>query len=139
MANQADVRRIAMLLPGTVEESGRFAFSVLVKGKLKGYAWAWRERLDPKKARVPSTSVLALRVQNLGEKDLMLQADPTRFFTEPHYNGYPAVLLNLSAVRVPELRMLLRDAWQCLVPKTPAQTSRKTAKPRAPSAKKRAR
>jgi hypothetical protein len=139
MANQADVRRIAMLLPGTEEGSGRFAFAVPVKGKLKGYAWAWLERKDPRKARVPSTSVLALRVQNLGQKDLMLQADPTKFFTEPHYNGYPAVLLNLSAVRVPELRMLLRDAWQCVMPSTSVQAARNTPKPRALTAKKRAR
>jgi hypothetical protein len=139
MATQADVRRIAMLLPGTEEVTGRFAFAVPVKGKLKGYAWAWLERQDPRKARVPSASVLALRVQNLGQKDLMLRAEPAKFFTEPHYNGYPAVLLNLGAVRVPELRMLLRDAWQCLVPRTPEKVSRKTPKPRAPSAKKRAR
>lgn len=113
MATQADVRRIAMTLSGTEEETGRFAFSVPVKGKLKQYAWVWLERPEPKKSRVPNASVLALRVTNLGQKDLMLQAEPTKFFTEPHYNGYPAVLLRLSEVRVPELRILLTDAWQC--------------------------
>ncbi len=103
-----------MTLPGTEEETGRFAFSVPIKGKLKGYAWAWLERLEPKKARVPSSSVLALRVANLGQKDLMLQAEPTKFFTEPHYNGYPAVLLRLGKVRVGELRTLLTESWQCV-------------------------
>ncbi len=117
MATQADVRRIAMTLPGTEAETARFAFSVAVKGKLKGYAWAWLERLDPKKARVPSTTVIALRVSSLAQKDLMIQAEPDKFFTEPHYNGYPAVMLRLGAVRVPELRALLRDAWQCVAPK----------------------
>lgn len=130
MATQADVRRIAMTLPGTEEETGRFAFSVPVKGKLKGYAWAWLERLAPKKARVPSASVLALRVPNLGQKDLMLQADPTKFFTEPHYNGYPAVLLRLSAVRVAELRSLLTDAWQCVVSPGGKSVSRETPRSR---------
>ncbi len=116
MATQADVRRIAMSLPGTEEETGRFAFAVPVKGKPKGYAWVWLERLDPKKARVPNPKVLALRTVNLSQKDLMLQAEPTKFFTEPHYNGYPAVLLRLSAVRVPELRLLLREAWRTVAP-----------------------
>lgn len=116
MATQADVRRIAMSLPGTEEEVGRFAFSIAVKGKLKRYAWVWLERQDPKKARVPNPAVLALRVANLSQKDLMLRAEPTKFFTEPHYNGYPAVLLRLTAVRVPELRTLLRDAWQSVSP-----------------------
>lgn len=116
MATQADVRRIAMALPGTEEGVDRFAFAVPVKGKLKGYAWVWLERSDPKKARVPNPSVLALRVANLGQKDLMLRAEPTKFFTEPHYNGYPAVLLRLSTVRAPELRTLLHDAWQTVSP-----------------------
>jgi len=120
MATQADVRRIARALPGTVEEPGRFAFALPVKDKLKGYAWVWLERLAPKKARVPNPKVLAIRVANLGEKDLMLKSDPVRFFTEPHYNGYPAVLLHLPTMRVPELRGLLRDAWRCAGGREPA-------------------
>lgn len=121
MATQTDVRRIAMALPGTEEETGRFAFSVLAKGKRRDYAWVWLERQDPRKARVPNPAVVALRVAYLGQKDLMLQAEPTKFFTEPHYNGYPAVLLRLAAVRVPELRALLRDAWQCVAPRVAQQ------------------
>ena len=106
-----------MTLPGTEEEAGRFAFSVSIKGKRKSFAWVWLERLErlePKQARVPNASVLALRVANLGQKDQMLQTEPTKFFTEPHYNGYPAVLLRLRTVRVTELRALLADAWQCI-------------------------
>lgn len=116
MATQATVRRIALSLPGTEEEVGRFAFAVMVRGKRKSYAWVWLERTALKKARVPNPSVLALRVANLEQKDLMLRAEPTKFFTEPHYNGYPAVLLRLNTVRVPELRSLLQDAWQMVFP-----------------------
>ena len=118
LATQADVRRIAMALPGTVAEPDRFAFSLAVKGKNKGYAWVWLERIAPKKARVPNPAVLALRVSSLAVKDLMIRAEPDKYFTEPHYDGYPAVLLRLEAVRVPELRGLLRDAWSCLAPKS---------------------
>jgi hypothetical protein len=135
MATHADVRRIAMALPGTEEESGRFAFSVPHKGKLKSYAWAWLERLEPKKARVPNATVLALRVATLGQKDLMLRTEPTKFFTEPHYTGYPAVLLRLSAVRVPELRTLLADAWQCVAPSVAHRESPRSSRPQATRAK----
>lgn len=126
-----------MTLPGTEEESGRFAFGVAHKGKRRDYAWVWLERLDPKKARVPNPAVLALRVASLASKDLMLQADPVRFFTEPHYNGYPAVLLRLAAVRVRELRALLTDAWRCVArpPKGPRATSRTTSKRKGPRAR----
>lgn len=130
MTTQADVRRIAMSLPGTLEESGRFAFSVSVKGKPKGYAWVWLERVEAKKARVPNPQVLAIRVANLAQKDLMLQAEPEKFFTEPHYNGYPAVLLRLGAVRTPELRTLLRDAWQTLAPSEKAAPAKRAKKQR---------
>lgn len=129
MATQADVRRIAMSLPGTEEEVGRFAFAVPSKGKRKGYAWVWLQRTEPKKARVPNPTVLALRVSSLERKDLMLQAEPTKFFTEPHYDGYPAVLLKLSTVRAPELRTLLHDAWQTVLPR--ATRSEGKAKPPA--------
>lgn len=140
MATQADVRRIAMTLPGTEEESGRFAFAVPHKGKSKGYAWAWLQRTDPGKARVPNPAVLALRVSNLSEKDLMLRADPVKFFTEPHYNGYPAVLLRLATVRVPELRSLLMDAWRCVAPpalKEPRPHSTTTSQRKGPRARRR--
>lgn len=117
MATQSDVRRIAMSLPGAEEEPGRFAFSVRNRGKLKGFAWVWLERPDPKKARVPQPKVLALRTASLDDKEFLLGLDPDKFFTEPHYNGYPAVMVRLPAVTVRELRLLITEAWRCMAPK----------------------
>jgi hypothetical protein len=121
MATRAHVRRIALALPGTVEAADRFAFEVLNKGKLKGFAWVWLERIAPKKARVPNPAVLAVRVANLGQKSALLAADPAKFFTEPHYDGYPAVLVRLDAVSVADLKVLLEEAWRC---QAPAQRTR---------------
>ena len=117
MATQSDVRRIAMSLPTTEEGENRFAFSVPVKGKQKGYAWVWMERIDPKKPRVANPAVLAVRVTSVSARDLMIAAEPTRFFTEPHYAGFPAVLVRLAEVSVRELRPLLAEAWACQAPK----------------------
>ena len=117
MATQADVRRIALSLPGTVESSSDLAFAVPNKEKLKGYVWSWKERVHPKKPRVPNLDVLAVRVANLVDKDLLLKAEPTKFFTEPHYDGYPAILVRLAEVRVPELRTLMTEAWRCMAPR----------------------
>ena len=133
MATQADVRRIALSLPEAEEEQGRFAFGIRVKGKLKGFAWVWLERLDPKKARVPNPKVLAVRVANLNEKNLMIAAEPAKFFTEPHYNGYPAVLVRLAEVSAKELRPLLMEAWRCVAP----TSLRKTVDPAKPQPRKR--
>ena len=117
MATQADVRRIALSLPETEEVGGRFAFAVRNKDKLKGIAWVWMERTHPKKPRVPNNAVLAVRVPSLTEKDLRIATEPVKFFTEPHYAGFPAVLVRLAEVRVAELRELLTEAWRSQAPK----------------------
>jgi hypothetical protein len=116
MATPDDVRRIALSLPAVSEGSGPMEFSVLNRTKQKGFAWSWKERVDPKKARVPNLGVLALRVGGADEKAQLLAADPEKFFTEPHYNGFPAVLVRLEAVDAAELRELLTDAWLCQAP-----------------------
>jgi hypothetical protein len=118
MATQADVRRIALALPGTSEGQDRFAFSVENKGKAKGFAWVWMERIEPKKARVANPGVLAIRVAGADVKEMLLAADKKKFFTEPHYNGFPAILVRLSAIGVGELAELLTNGWRCLAPKS---------------------
>lgn len=117
MATQDDVRAIAKTLPGAIEAADHFAFSVENKGKAKGFAWVWLERLDPKKARVPQPKVLAVRVANEIAKAALLSADADKFFTEPHYHGYPAVLVRLAEVTVPELQQVLTEAWRCMAPR----------------------
>ena len=116
MADLNDVQRIALALPDTSLDDDRIAFSVTNKGKRKGIAWVWMERIHPKKARVPNLSVLAIRVRNLAEKDMLLAARPDTLFTEPHYNGFPAVLIRLAAIDVDELEGLIRNAWRCQAP-----------------------
>jgi hypothetical protein len=117
MADQRDVRRIALSLPETTEAEGHFAFSVRDKAKEKGFVWVWMERIHPKKARVPNDEVLAVRVASVADKEMLLAADPEKFFTEPHYNGFPAVLVRLAAIDVDELEELIVDAWRCRAPK----------------------
>jgi hypothetical protein len=117
MATQADVRRIALALPATEEGTERFGFSVVDKGKPRGFAWVWMERVTPKKPRVPNPGVLAVRVANVAQRDAMIAAEPAKFFTEPHYNGFPAVLVRLDAVSVADLEVLLAEAWRCQAPR----------------------
>ena len=117
MATRADVRRIAMALPDTVEGEDRFAFSVLDKGKAKGFVWVWMERVEEKKPRVPNKGVVAIRVPNQAEKEMLLATVSDKFFTEPHYNGFPAVLVRLKAIGTSELRELIVEAWRTLAPR----------------------
>lgn len=116
MADLADLERIALSLPETIQEEGRLAYVVHHKGKNKAIAWVWLERVDPKKARIPNPEVIAIRVRNNAEKEMLVEAEPAKFFTEPHYNGFPAILVRLAAVDADELAMLLHNAWRCQAP-----------------------
>jgi hypothetical protein len=128
VATQADVRRIALSLPSAEEASDRFAFSVPSKGKLRGFVWVWMERVVPKKPRVPNPGVIAVRVANQGQKEALLSADPAKFFTEPHYDGFPAVLVRLDAVSVADLKVLIAEAWRCQAPAERAQHVKKQSR-----------
>ena len=116
MATLADVRRIALALPATEKAPDRFAFSVRSRGKLKQFIWVWMERVSPKKPRVPNPSVIALRVSDLAERDRLIVKNPKKFFTEPHYEGFPAILVRLTAATASDLQRLIPEAWRCQAP-----------------------
>jgi hypothetical protein len=121
VADQQDVRRIALALPETSEAEDRFAFSVRNKGKQKGFLWAWNERVESKKPRVPRADVVAIRVLDQQDKDALLASNEEKFFTEPHYNGFPAVLVRLPLIEINELEELIVDAWRRQAPRKLAE------------------
>jgi hypothetical protein len=99
-----DVVAIATRFP-EVEPSTWFRTPSL---KVRGRSFA-RLRTDP--------DGLVLRVMDLGEKEALLQGQPDAFFTTPHYDGYPYVLIRLDAVDPRELAELLEEAWRVSAPK----------------------
>jgi hypothetical protein len=60
---------------------------------------------------------LVLRVVDLGEREALLQGQADAFFSTPHYDGYPYVLVRLEAVDPGELAELIEDAWRIRAPK----------------------
>ena len=91
--------------------------SVRNKGKLKGFVWVWMERVPPKKPRVPEPDVIAVRTATIEDRELLLATDAAKFFTEPHYNGFPAVLVRLPEIEREELEALISEAWRCQAPR----------------------
>src|SRR5687768_7289065 len=80
----------------------------------------------------PAGEILAVKVENLDAKDALLSIAPPGFFTIQHFDGFPAVLIELAKARVKDVRGVLRDAHQH------AAASAKAKKPK-PKAKKRKR
>ena len=116
MATVDDVHRIVASLPETstnTNPSGQEFAQV----RNKSICWTWLERPAPKKRRVPQPAVLAIRITGEEEKAELVAADPDKFFTEDHYNGYPAILVRLDAIDVDELTELITDAWRIQAPK----------------------
>lgn len=107
MSTQEDVRRIALALPATTEAEDEFGFRVAGKK----FVSLWRERVHPKKPKVPNPEVIVLPVADLGEKEALLAADPEVFFTTEHYAGSMAVLVRLPLVDTQELAELITDSW----------------------------
>ena len=113
MASPDDVRRIALSLPEVTEGPDELRFAV----DGKQFAWRWRERVDPRRARVPSPKVIAVRIASELDKGPLIEMDPAAFFTEPHYDGYAAILVRLEAIDEPMLRVILTDGWRTRAPR----------------------
>jgi hypothetical protein len=64
----------------------------------------------------PDGPILAVTVEDLGEKEAVLASDLDGFFTIPHFDGYAAVLIQLKAVKKQALREALVDAWLTVAP-----------------------
>jgi hypothetical protein len=104
MPTWEDVVAIGTRLPG-VEVGTSFGTPALRAGG-KGMC---RLRRDP--------DALVLRVTDLGEREALLQGQPEAFFSTPHYDGHPYVLVRLEAVDPQELAELLEEAWRLRAPK----------------------
>lgn len=115
MAVQEDVRRVALALPGAIESDTDFSFRA--NGRL--FVWAWLERIDPRKARVPSSEVVVVRVRDEMDKQTLLAMGDPRLFTEPHFDGYACVLVRLADVDPALLEKLITDSYELAMAKPP--------------------
>ena len=119
MATWDDVRRLALALPQTVEGSGREG---MLSWRVKDKTFAWerplrRGDLEALGDAAPKGPVLAARVPDLGAKEALVADDGGVYFITPHCNGYPAILVRLDRIAVPELEELLVEAWLARAPR----------------------
>jgi hypothetical protein len=111
----ADLDKLALAMPQVTKEvsdDGRPSYHV--HGKLFCFHRGQRPDAVDAETGERMKDVLMFRVGDLDEKDLLLADDRGLFFTTPHFNGYPAVLLripDLARFDRKELRDLVVDAW----------------------------
>ena len=115
MATMGDVRRLALGLPDVAADG----LSYRVNRRL--ICWPWMERVDPRKARVANLEVLVVRTASELDKHALIEMDPLVFFTEPHYDGYAAILVRLASVDESLLAKLIYDAAALARQKPPAR------------------
>jgi hypothetical protein len=115
MATWADVRRIVSDLPETHEPAEN-------SWKFRDKALAWerplrRQDLEALGDAAPDGPILCVRTTDVGVKEALVADDPDVYFTTPHFDGYPAVLIRLERIDRDELRELIVEAWALRAPK----------------------
>jgi hypothetical protein len=122
MATWDDVRRIALALPETTEAVSWEHAHWRVKDK--GFVWERplrRSDLEALGDAAPNGPILGARVEHLVAKEALLADDAGVFFTTPHFDGYPAVLVRLDEISMQDLEEVIVEAWLCRAPKRLAQ------------------
>jgi len=118
MATLDDVTRLASELPEVTEGERHGNRTWFVAGK----AFAWDRPFSRADLRrfgdetPPDRPILAVRVEDLGEKEAVLAAHPGAFFTIPHFDGYSAVFIQLRLVTEKALREAITDGWLACAP-----------------------
>lgn len=118
MATWEDVRDMALALPETTERLSRELRQWLVRDKL--FVWERplrRADLEALRHDAPDGPILGARVEHLGAKEALIADDPAVFFTTPHFDGYPAILLRLDRIALEDLREVIVEAWLARAPK----------------------
>jgi hypothetical protein len=113
-----DVRRIALALPETDERLVRGLRQWRVRDRL--FVWERplrRADLEALGDAAPDGPILGARVEHLVAKEALLADAPDLFFTTPHFDGYPAVLVRLDRIAREGLEEVVTEAWLARAPK----------------------
>ncbi len=104
MVTEAQIRRIAMALPGAYEHA---SYDGRPSWRTKPRMFTWIRN---------APEALVVWVDSLDEKEAMIASEPETFFTTPHYDGYAMVLVRLEAIDARRAKELIAESWRLRAP-----------------------
>lgn len=107
MATEAEVRRVALALPGAYEKAS-FDDAPSFRTKPRMFCWI----------RTDYQPTLVLFVASVEEKEALIAADPDVYFTTAHYDGAAIVLARLDAISLAELTEMITESYRLRAPRT---------------------
>ncbi len=90
--------------------------------KVGGKLFVWERPLRKKEieglggfepeGEAPAGPILGVRVPDEEAKQALLSSRPEIYFTTPHFDGHPTVLVRLDRIGRGDLEEAIADAWQ---------------------------
>lgn len=101
-----EVRALLLSFPGVEDGTSYGEPSYKAAGKF--FTWMW--------PKAPGDSIV-VHLDNLDERELLIEMDPETFHFTDHHRDYPIVLARIATVDPAWLRAALEKRWRRVAPK----------------------
>ena len=121
---KAQASKIALSFPGALEKPSHGRTAVFIEKKFF--------------TRLREDGSIVMRVDEIEQRDMMLELDPDTYFITNHYRNWPVILVRMAKISPGELKFMLERRWRQIAPRTLVREADGETRPAKKTAKKKA-